>query len=180
MMPLALMLIAVALADWLALLPRAAAGRYRALLIHAVFAVGAAALSHAAYRSPAVTLLMLVALLAGGTVWSGLRDEADARKGWFAVSALLTMLATGAFVIPALVPDASGERPALLQHIAAYLDHLPWNHGEYRDPELVLLILGLVLFLGPTANAAVRTVMTQIRSFDYDASEQQLRGGRYC
>jgi hypothetical protein len=36
-----------------------------------------------------------------------------------------------------------------------------------------------LLFLGPSANAVVKTVMTQIRSFDYDASAQQLKGGRF-
>ena len=94
-------------------------------------------------------------------------------------AALAAMMATAAFVTPLLVPADSLATSVPLQHFAAYLDGLPWHPGGTLNPELVLLILGLLLFLGPTANAVVKTVMIQIRSFDYDASEQQLKGGRY-
>lgn len=177
MMPLALILIAVSLMDWLALLPDTAAGRSRLLLIGAVFSALAAALAYAVYGAPGVALVTFLTVFLGGLAWTGLRDAQD--KGWVAIAALAAMLAVGAFVLPVLVPADPLANSVPLQFLAAYLADLPWNRSERLNPELVLLILGLLLFLGPTANAVVKTVMTQIRSFDYNASEQQLKGGRY-
>ena len=151
MIPLAAVLIAVSLFDCLALLPRTAAGRSGTLPLVAVVSALAATLMFTAYGAWEIALLTLLTLGPGGWAWCGLRDKQNG--GWIAIAALAAMLASAAFVAPALVPAGSVQTS--------------------------VPIPGLLLFLGPTANAVVKTVMVQIRSFDYDASEQQLKGGRY-
>lgn len=177
MMPLAVILITVSLVDWLALPFRTTGGRSRPLLLNVAFSVLAAALTHALYGAWEPVLLTLLTLLLGGSAWTGLRDEPD--RGWLAIAALATMLAVGALVAPVLAAAERPDKPALLRHVATYLNELPWQYGKELTPELVFLTLGLLLFLGPTANAIVKTVMIQIRSFNYAASEEQLKGGRY-
>lgn len=47
------------------------------------------------------------------------------------------------------------------------------------DPELILLTIAMLLFLGSTSNAIVKTVMTLIKTGGHEASGEQLKGGRY-
>ena len=89
------------------------------------------------------------------------------------------MLAIAGLLIPALAPPETAQNSQLAQLLGNYLANLPWPPLQTLEPGPALLIPALLLFLGPTANALVRTVMTQIRNVDYEASERQLKGGRY-
>ena len=184
MIPLALFLIAISVNDWLAGNGPSADGAPRSRTNNTafsfVFAVVAAWITHVVHGSWPATLLALSTLFIGNTLWlSFRRDAGENHKGWLAVTALAATLAIGGFVMPAVAPSVALEASQAYAHLNTYFDSLPWRQLERVNPELALLLLGTLLFLGPTANAIVKTVMIQIRSVDYDASEQQLKGGRY-
>jgi len=183
-MPLGLFLIAVSLNDWLSgnkpgtdRKPKSLASN---IAYAAVFATVAAVITHVPYQSWTATLLTVVTLTIGSALWSGLRyDVGGSQKGWLAITALASTLVIGGMVMPAVVPDTALATSTMYAHLTAYFVALPWHQLDSVNPELVILLVGTMLFLGPTGNAIVRTVMIQIRSVDYDASEQQLKGGRY-
>ncbi|MFK7829400.1 MAG: hypothetical protein AB8B57_06440 [Congregibacter sp.] len=179
MTSLAAILIVIALADWLYQGNEAAAGQLLSLLTAASLAITAALLNWFSYDSWEVGLLTVLTVFVGILVWTRLRDQSSQSGRCLALAALTAAIAIGGLVTPALAPVDVVQTSALHSYAASYLGKLPWTQLADMSPELVFLILATLLFLGSTANAIVKTVMTLIRTGDYEESGEQLKGGRY-
>ena len=179
MIILALFLIVIAVIDGIAGTKRPGLRQPGSLALIIALAAIAAGLGHLLYHDKSISLVILLTLTAGCTLWLRLRNGSAGKHGWFAIAALALMLATAGLMIPALVPPPTAQNSPLVQHLGTYLANLPWPQLQMLEPGPALLIPALLLFLGPTANALVRTIMTRIRNVDYEASARQLKGGRY-
>lgn len=179
MITLALFLIMIAVVDGIAGAKRPGLGEPGSLALIITLAAIAAGLGHLLYRDKDISLAILLTLTGGCILWLRLRNEPTGKHGWFAIAALILMLAIAGLIIPALIPPQTAQNSTLAHHLNTYLANLPWPQLQMLEPGPVLLIPALLLFLGPTANALVRTVMSQIRNVDYEASARQLKGGRY-
>ncbi len=179
MLILATMLALLALADLLAGGIAGTAGHgvtraHRVGLVTAAAVLGAAALWAATGAVWAAVSLLAVGL-PGALVWVEARATGDStgnhpRVALVALS--LTLLAAG-LVLPAVF-TAPGS-----SWIASYLSRLPWAAVQRVDPEVLLLTLAGLMFLGPTANGIVRTSLQLTRETPVAEAEQQLKGGRF-
>lgn len=179
MTALASILIVIALADWLASDSDSNGSQVLSVLIVGVLVTAAACVNYIAYQVWQAGLVALLALLLGTLAWTGLRNHSSRAVRGLSLAALAATIAVGGLLIPALAPVGSVQASHFYSHIAQYLHRLPWSGLANMNPELMLLILGTLLFLGSTANAIVKTVLTLIRTGNNHASEEQLKGGRY-
>jgi hypothetical protein len=179
MISLALFLLALGLADLMSGgdpgTHQASAKVWRPALVAAVLALLTALLNYYVSRSAVLGALTFGLLFPGLIAWTVPRQtgpQQGARQK-LALLSLLATIAAGAFCLPAIQ-----ETTAPLA-MADYLGSLPWALLREARPEAVLLTLALILFLGPTANAVVRTALELIRDNGYVEPEKQLKGGRY-
>lgn len=185
MVALAALLIAVSIADWL--YGDSAEQRVLFIFLIGLLAITAGTITYLAYPLWGTALLTASTLIVGVFAWTSFRTHASKRYRSVALAALAMMLAIGALVIPAFNPENVLQNSPLQQILTTFLGRLPWHTLARMNPELVLLTIGMLLFLGSTSNAVVRTVMSLIRSgqettsieHHHEAPEEQLKGGRY-
>jgi len=109
----------------------------------------------------------------GTGTWLIARESPRQKLQLLALVALAITMASAALIIPAF----TAESPIswLSEHIA----RLPWNMTATFSVNELVLIMGVFLFLGPTANGIVRCCLQIIRTTPVAESEKTLKGGRF-
>lgn len=179
---LALLLVTVGVADAILEQPLAVDWSLRGRMsLYTVVAGAAACVNGLAHESILIATIMFLVLAPILTIWEEGRRKAEDSAGprKLALGSLALGILASALLMPFIAQLLRPDSTSALAPSITFMQDLPWRSLHDLSPASALLAFALVLFLGSTSNAIVKTVLTIAREAAPDESERQLKGGRY-
>lgn len=120
-----------------------------------------------------ISLAFMAVVFVGSSSWVIARGRSE--RAWL-IFAVLMLVAT--FVVVALVIPAFAIENEITW-LKAHLQRLPWKWYTDNSEGWLILLIGVLLFLGSTSNGVVRCVLQIARGDRIEESEANLKGGRF-
>lgn len=117
-----------------------------------------------------ISLAFMAVVFVGSSSWVIARGRSE--RAWL-IFAVLMLVAT--FVVVALVIPAFAIENEITW-LKAHLQRLPWKWYTDNSEGWLILLIGVLLFLGSTSNGVVRCVLQIARGDRIEESEANLKG----